>query len=108
MSQHTPGPWHAQSGEDFTSEGTGGVWIVTTVDDDPSTFQCVAECNFDRPEANARLIACAPELLAFVNEVLPFLFNSPLEGSIVMFDKGQALRDKAESRKPVSLQEETP
>jgi len=49
----TPGPWACA----MTTEKD--VWMVQTEDDDPRSFQGVAETGFDRPLDNARLIAAA-------------------------------------------------
>ena len=52
-SKHTTGPWHASRKSVYVSNVHN---------------KCVAEI-FDRHEANARLIAAAPELLEALNEL---------------------------------------
>lgn len=71
---HTPGPWQAVAGS-FR-------WNVTTVG--PRTFNICA-LNPDRgdSEANARLIAAAPDLLAALKETLAVLEGfAPWESAI--------------------------
>lgn len=59
---HTPGPWIAKAGI--------GRWNVTTASP-PRTFN-ICSINSDRieQEANARLIAAAPDLLEALKELL--------------------------------------
>ncbi len=59
MKQHTPGPWYAKEGM-IASEA------------DPSG-QTIATCN---DEANARLIAAAPDLLHACHELLKLVYES--------------------------------
>lgn len=61
MGKHTPGPWVAHDGTQHGGR-RWGCWDVFA-DDKPGTY--VAGVNRDNPddEANARLIAAAPELL---------------------------------------------
>jgi len=55
MTKHTPGPWQACAGL--------GAWNVTTIGK-PRTFNiCAINTNRVGQEANARLIASAPDLL---------------------------------------------
>lgn len=71
MSKHTPGPWSTQRALD----GSGDVGITA-----PGVRNVIAECfaamrhrderATDEAEANARLIASAPELLAACEAVL--------------------------------------
>lgn len=62
MSAHTPGPWKALKA---TVRGETTEWFVT--DDDDEGVAVIASCVTDKTgepsEANARLIAAAPELL---------------------------------------------
>lgn len=69
---HTPGPWHIGTSADGTpavcvpvhvSEGTD--FVVAQVNK-PRLMGCVTGC----AEANARLIAAAPDLLAALEEAL--------------------------------------
>ncbi len=73
MSKHTPGPWVVN---DFCTEGGADTAVWTS--HDPHTAKSICECHFEthanlmrgetgchqlEAEANARLIAAAPELL---------------------------------------------
>jgi len=62
---HTPGPWTYQ----VLDRDDGTSFMVSTVEDDPAKWQAVAECSFDAPKANARLIAAAPDLLAALEDI---------------------------------------
>ena len=69
--KHTPGPWIA-------THIIGSWWIE---DDDPTAF-CRRRiaivddgAGIESPEANARLIAAAPELLAALEEAKQFIQN---------------------------------
>ena len=56
--QHTPGPWY------LNSRG----WVVQSTGDIVTRLECS-----NNKEADARLIAAAPELLAALESVLPDL-----------------------------------
>lgn len=69
MSGHTPGPWHAR---EWSCHGPTTVGIG-----DLSNFQLVAECSgspFSDPvtDANASLIAAAPELLDAAKRLMEY------------------------------------
>jgi len=65
---HTPGPWHGRNNPDFRSREVF----------DPNGWR-VADCrttkNYEEEEANARLIAAAPELLEALDLTLHSLEN---------------------------------
>lgn len=74
MSKHTPGPWslgkrgkttqHIDGGHAVRNEGWWSLAkVYVVVDDEPS----------EAGEANARLIAAAPEMLASLVEVMDWL-----------------------------------
>lgn len=69
MAQHTPGPWIADNSRMLTSINAGNKKHIAMV----NYFQC-GKPEFDvcgeEHEANARLIAAAPELLEAVNELM--------------------------------------
>ena len=84
MSEHTPGPWRAYLLADSTS------WFVNS---GPSTQRNEVEiqlpAHWASAEANARLIAAAPDMLAALERALdclttesPFASGSPLDGEI--------------------------
>jgi len=60
--KHTPGPWLIQQGDEWTD---GIVTLHGHNEDGTPIYWTVASYNRQRDEAkaNARLIACAPELL---------------------------------------------
>ena len=61
VTKHTPPPWTITP-----PDATWGWWWVHTA-------ACDLTISGDRAEANARLIAAAPETLAMLKEVLPHL-----------------------------------
>lgn len=70
--QHTPGPWKAQ-GAEIIAAGSREAWqskiaiLPTTIDPRP-TLDAAAKTIEER-DANARLIAAAPEMLAALMEL---------------------------------------
>ena len=75
MSNHTPGPWKVSRRfdvyQDTQTPGVGGTFIATTkgVSELPESVNQVCE-------ADARLIAAAPELLKALQDIL--IFDSAL------------------------------
>ncbi|ANK73762.1 hypothetical protein FA04_14705 [Ensifer adhaerens] len=61
---HTPGPWHLEFGHQ-QREGGMAYWQVH---DGSDAIACNQFCWASNSEANARLIASAPDLLASLNE----------------------------------------
>ena len=87
---HTPGPWYSN-----VNDLVGG-WIVATVDLPASEVNCEQDrevADLISNEANARLIAAAPELLAALKEVVAIADRQTVE-----FDKAHAVIAKAEGR----------
>lgn len=65
QAKHTPGPWQAVA--------LAVRWAVTTTAK-PRTFNiCIINNDRDEQEANARLIAAAPELLAALKAARPHI-----------------------------------
>ena len=64
--KHTPGPW-------TYSKGQGLYEQRYVIDSEPGRALAVCAGFEPRNEANARLIAAAPELLALMQDVLPIL-----------------------------------
>jgi hypothetical protein len=75
MSNHTPGPWKVSRRfdvyQDTQTPGVGGTFVATTkgVSELPESVNQVCE-------ADARLIAAAPELLKALQDIL--IFDSAL------------------------------
>lgn len=74
MAAHTPGPWYATEQIDRIYEGN----IIRAGDPKTGTYVAIA-CDFNRydrdaeREANARLIAAAPDLLAACTDVADWI-----------------------------------
>ena len=81
VSQHTPGPWQVLPEEDdrqyLRIRGTepGQLWKIANVHHDPHAYR---RHDADETRANASLIACAPDLLAVVEEAIG-LFGPPAQ-----------------------------
>lgn len=90
MSKHTPGPWWVEKRKDSHSPQ-----IQAKHRGEGSSY-CVATVNFwESPEANARLIAMAPELL----DALKVARDTTDRGAL--FDEWNNLIAKAEGAAPV-------
>jgi hypothetical protein len=61
MNKHTPAPWNYQGGDNASVEINIGMTIASVDRSDKNTGQYVI--SRDEMEANAKLIAAAPELL---------------------------------------------
>ncbi|HEP7878028.1 TPA: hypothetical protein VDT20_005735 [Pseudomonas aeruginosa] len=66
MSKHTPGPWEIERYSDGLIQIVGDVRIVS---DDEENVTTVVEAVARGDEANARLIAAAPELLGALQDL---------------------------------------
>lgn len=75
--KHTPSPWCVQQAEDCVGRKLDGLvqWVVTSNDHDLwiSTGPTWDSEHAEESEANARLIAAAPELLEILRKILPFV-----------------------------------
>ena len=79
---HTPGPWlHTPQGDVHSADGKRVALIFGD-----GTFVCKGDA---RTMANARLVAAAPELLAFVQRLLDIEDRAPL------LAEGRALLERA-------------
>lgn len=64
--QHTPGPWHLSKGKNYVRK------LSPTLTDAPQDYNiCELNCMVGNPEfeANARLIAAAPDMLEALEEI---------------------------------------
>lgn len=90
INKYTPGPWEAKF-------GVGAGWSVSKANERPGYTGHAPICSmawFQFPiegiiteeisEANARLIAAAPELLKSLKEILSMIDSSPTMRSIIM------------------------
>ena len=87
--EHTPGPWHSNG----TAVWSGEKMVAAVYGDDP-------DCKPDgRMKANARLIAAAPKLLAFVSEYLE-AWADGMAGDSYLRRQAEALLGEATGEQP--------
>jgi len=67
MSGHTPGPWIIEEGHIQRDSGGIRYWQVS---DGQDAIACNQFCYADESQANARLIAAAPQMLAALEALL--------------------------------------
>ncbi|MFO0447229.1 MAG: hypothetical protein ACK52I_00840 [Pseudomonadota bacterium] len=65
--KHTPGPWHRNE-EDGTIANSGGMVVA-------AAYELRHETTSDVEEANARLIAAAPDLLAALDALIVAIYE---------------------------------
>jgi hypothetical protein len=100
---HTPGPWQQADGDDMEIEAAVGAAICTVLT--AVDFPCVEDVDaaaVEREcEANARLIAAAPELLSALETVMANN-RTGATGQIARdgWAKARAAISKATSRQP--------
>jgi len=82
MSAHTPGPWHYREGSRIVVDG-GGWWIA----------EVQAGRADNSSEANARLIAAAPDLLAALENYVRVYGPLPVKrvDCVVVYDAAKTL-----------------
>lgn len=98
MSKHTPGPWTItgpgkyipgfSDGGDYAIEDAAGQIIAEAIHQ-------VDRSEFRPAEANARLIAAAPEMLEALRRSLSWLSSYPGEGAMGCYDQARAAIAKA-------------
>lgn len=99
-SVHTPGPWYVEGPDHEDSEGrTTGKWAIRAPGQPPSrciSYQLATLSGWDlvHDEANAKLIAAAPDLLEAVAAFLHYDGQDPVDSVQMMLDYADA-RDKA-------------
>ena len=91
---HTPGPWYVKRQEDLDPSGNGYVWAVKGKPESDKHY--VQNPAYANSEANARLIAAAPDLLAALQEWTSMAVNSGLEGCDEILEQAEAAIAKAE------------
>lgn len=76
---HTPGPWYAIE--------YAGMWGIQSVNEYSQDNNLLDMENDDRAEANAKLIAAAPEMLQSLQECVKYLSSlESLDGSNMPFE----------------------
>ena len=80
--KHTPGPWYVGSG---TYEGRNIYSVASVTDDDGFTYQPIVasaeDDGIDCWDANARLIAAAPDLLEALKDMVDLVeLMCPFDG----------------------------
>jgi len=95
MSKHTPGPWntdekdHDDPYQDIRVVGSRRNICLVWMDDAP-----VKDYN-DEQQANARLIAAAPDLLEALKSILPFIpKTSFIDGGAAKYSENVIAADK--------------
>ena len=88
--KHTPGPWHVH-------DEKGCRWIETGKDD--VIARVFKDCGSSEFDANARLIAAAPKLLAFVYEYLE-AWADGMAGDSYLRRQAEALLGEATGEQP--------
>ena len=73
---HTPGPWTVAA----DMRGLGNVPVAGV---ETSAGLAIANCG-THGEANASLIAAAPDLLAALQEILPHIIARPIVGAAIL------------------------
>lgn len=91
MSKHTPGPWRSCERGDYSDYHGASVVIVSPVAD--MRVAVVHHHGTSEADANASLIAAAPELLAALKEVVRISNRNH-----AAWDKARAAIAKAEGR----------
>ena len=81
--KHTPGPWQT-AGKGYTDatiyDSEGEIWLATACHDHAGAYSgkpCPGFPTNDQCEANAHLIAAAPDLLLALENVLAICENQP-------------------------------
>ena len=76
MNQHTPGPWN------WTDDGQGNKWGRYELR--PAVIYATRDSQLAVSDADARLIAAAPDLLAALQGLLRGIFDGPDEANAAM------------------------
>jgi len=81
MSKHTPGPWHA--------EWNGDAWQIHATQTQIAEVYYGCDADKERDAPDARLIAAAPDLLAFVRYIRMTLphYSAQVKEAITVIQK---------------------
>jgi hypothetical protein len=90
--QHTPGPWHWEGNPCNYDKEQEAPWLVDANYSFPPILGGTITCQSD---ANARLIAAAPELLSALNAMLTHMGIDEDEWNKPTFDQARAAIAKA-------------
>ncbi len=94
MSEHTPGPWFVDKGPIYDSSSQSYVWGVTNDLTEDEETGAVTELIWVFKEADARLIAAAPDMFRILKELL---MPCPPEYAEATKQRIKALIEKVES-----------
>ena len=90
MSKHTPGPWIADA-QDFESGPAMVDGTLIIAEGAPAGEKCVAECHSPtRMDADARLIAAAPDLLSAMERIAEDDGSDPHGGYVDEWTEAEA------------------
>ena len=98
MPEYTPGPWYVVEEDHSDDSGNGPVSLaISTYEDD--SVDAIAWINTMNPnkteQANARLIAAAPDMLAALQRIQKDLRDGPIDGEFPVRDMVDAAVSKA-------------
>jgi hypothetical protein len=96
---YTPGPWEVNRQEDLSPDGNGYIWAIKgkrkseEKNVNGGWKHYVQNPAYANSEANARLIAAAPDLLAALKQWTSMAINSGLEGCDEILAQAEAAID---------------
>ena len=94
MSKHTPGPWRAEKHPQHDHVHCSELWMIIAGEPDDCSDAEIAQVIAYEAEANARLIAAAPDMLEALKEARALLRGCIGEA----IDRIDAALAKAEGR----------
>ncbi len=97
---HTPGPWMTKRAAVQTDGAYDFAVVTETTDIIAETFGRSGVATYHDAEANARLIAAAPELLAALKAAREFGLDDFKSGEQPIYEQMDAAIAKAEGREP--------
>lgn len=86
--KHTPGPWSYELQADIDPDGNGYCWAINGLTKDQRQRSIPGADYVQNPayansEANARLIAAAPELLSTLEDIRAWLVSPDLSAGVI-------------------------